>query len=61
MKKTHKFPLDIDCGYKSLLHYDYDTNNYWYRSNAENNISIDKLDSIIEKIKAIVNSYTRQP
>lgn len=56
MKKTGKLPCLVDCGYKSLLHYDYDNHNYWYRSKAENNISINKLDLIIEIIENILSN-----
>lgn len=55
MKKTNKLPCLVDCGYKVLLHYDYDSNNYWNRSRQENNISLDKLDLIIDKIDNILN------
>lgn len=46
----------IDKGYKSLLHYDYDKDNYWYRSNDQKNISISKLNTIIDIIKDILKS-----
>lgn len=60
MKKTRKLPCLVDYGYKSTLHYDYDNNNYWYRSNAENNIDINRLDSIIDKINHILNNIINE-
>ena len=54
MSKTKKLPSSVDCGYKSKLHYDYDTNNYWYKSQAENDISTKSLDNIMEKIQNIL-------
>lgn len=59
MNKTEKLPILVDCGYKSVLHYDYDINNYWYRSNAENNTTIYELDLIIKTIKKILNQLIK--
>lgn len=53
MNKTNKLSIFVDCGYKSKLHYDYDTNNYWYKSQAENNVSTKILDTIMKEIKNI--------
>ena len=54
MNKTSKLPILADCGYKSKLHYDYDTDNYWYKCQVENNVSIRMLDTIMENIKNIL-------
>lgn len=53
MSETNRLPVLVDCGYKSKLHYDYDTDNYWYKSQAENNVSIIVLDTIVDNIKKI--------
>lgn len=53
MQKTNKFPILVDCGYKSKLHYDYDTGNYWYKNLVENNVSIIVLNEIIGNINHI--------
>lgn len=55
MKKANKMPSLVDYGYKVSLHYDYDFDNYWNRSNQENNICLDKLDLIIDTIDNILN------
>lgn len=57
MSEVNKLPVLVDCGYKSKLHYDYDIDNYWYKSQAENNISIIELDKTIDNIKKILTDY----
>lgn len=60
MNKTGNFPCKVDYGYKSKLHYDYDYENYWYRSKEENNISVSTFNSIIEIIIDILNTIKEE-